>query len=135
MIMKTIKSNCAIKIYLKSDSPKTMKKISDYLGKCCRSDSASANASLNKVREGSVSNSGNLGGRELLIAGRNDSYYCSLAVVMESRYVFVGVRNAASLSQYKLISYGLGDEAHNTKLIAARESERPERKNIGSVPL
>lgn len=57
------------------------------------------------------------------------------ALVM-NQGTYSSITKLPDLSQYKVNQlWGLGDEAHNTKLIAARESERPERKNIGSVPL
>lgn len=133
---ETIKSNCAVKIYLKSDSPKTLKEISEYLGKyTVEVTSASANASLNKVQEGSVSNSSNLGGRELLMPAEIAHITAPYALVM-NQGTYSSITKLPDLSQYKVNQlWGLGDEAHNTKIIAARESERPERKNIASVPL
>lgn len=133
---ETIKSNCAAKIYLKSDSPKTLKEISDYLGKyTVEVTSASSSANLNKIQEGSVSNSSNLGGRELLMAAEIAHITAPYALVM-NQGTYSSITKLPDLSVYKVNQlWGLGDEAHNTQLIEEREAEREERKVITSVPL
>lgn len=131
----TIKSNCAIKIYLKTDSPKTLKEISDYLGKyTVEVTSASSSANNTKLNEGSISSSSNLGGRELLMPAEISHITAPYALVM-NQGTFSSITQLPDLSEYRVNKlWGLGDETHNRKLIEQREAERIERE-LRSVPL
>lgn len=132
----TIKSNCTNKIYLKTDSEKTLKEISGYLGKyTVEMTSASNSANIKKTYDGSVSSSSNLGGRELLMPAEISHISTPYALVMNQGN-YSSITNLPDLSQYELNTiWGLGDEEHNTMLISQREAERPERKNVKSIPL
>lgn len=127
---ETIKANCAAKVYLKTDSPKTLKEISDYLGKyTVEVTSATASSGSGKGSEGSVSTSSNLGGRELLMPAEISHITRPYALIM-NQGTYSAITKLPDLSEYRINKiWGLGDEAHNTALIAQREAERAERKN------
>lgn len=127
---ETIKANCAAKIYLKTDSPKTLKEISDYLGKyTVEVTSATASSGSGKGSEGSVSTSSNLGGRELLMPAEISHITRPYALIM-NQGTYSAITKLPDLSEYRINKiWGLGDESHNTALIAQREAERAERKN------
>lgn len=134
----TIKSNCTTKIYLKSDNPKTLKEISEYLGKytvemTSMSSSANYNSSAKNDGSASASASSNLGGRELLTPSEVAQIEKPYALVMNGGKSCI--TRLPDLSEYKINKIlGLGDENHNLKLIMEQEKERPER-TPENVPL
>lgn len=128
---ETIKSNCTVKIYLKTDSAKTLKEISDYLGNyTVEITNASATSNTNKFNEGSVSAGRNLGGRPLLMPAEISHISAPYALVM-NQGTYSAITELPDLSKYKINQiWGLGDEKHNVALIAEREKLRPERENM-----
>lgn len=126
---KNIKANCQVKLYLKSDSPETLKRISESLGKyTVEVSSASVSASENKRNNMNFSSSASLTGRPLLEqaeVGRIKEPYALCMITGE----YAGINYLPDLSEYKLNElYGLGDEKYNLKLIQEREMEREEHQ-------
>lgn len=133
---ETIKTCCRVKIYLKSDNPKTLEEISKTLGKyTVEVTSASTSSNVNtKGSDGSVSTSSNMAGRELLTASeisRIDYPYGLCLVTGE----FPTITELPDLSSYYLNKlWDLGNEKHNVKIMMEREQEREERE-IGDLAL
>ena len=134
---KNIKTNCQVKIYLKSDDPDTLKAFSEGLGKytvevSSASSSASSNGTMGTKDSLSYSSSASLTGRNLLEPAeikRIKSPYSIVTVTGE----YPAVNVLPDLSQYRANAiFGLGNEAHNNKLIQKREEARTEHeiKNI-----
>lgn len=132
---ETIKSNCQVKVYLKSDSSKTLEEISKNLGKyTVEVTSASSSASYGKHNDGSVSTSSNMVARELLMPSEIGLITSPYSLVMNQ-----GERPAITqlpdLSQYRLNAiWGLGDEDHNNRIMSEREQAR-EARVIEDIPL
>lgn len=125
---KNIKTNCQVKIYLKSDDPDTLKWVSENIGKyTVEVSSASTSSSEGTKNNSNFSSSSSLVGRSLLEAsevGRIKSPYSICMLTGE----YAAINNLPDLSQYKLNTlYGLGNETHNTKIMMERESKREER--------
>lgn len=136
---KNIKTNCQIKIYLKTDDPDTLKAFSDGLGKytvevSSASSSASSNGTLGTKDSVSYSSSASLTGRNLLEPAeikRMKSPYALVTVTGE----YPAINKLPDLSQYRANAiYGLGDEAYNNKLVQEREGVREEHE-IGELKL
>lgn len=130
---KNIKTNCQVKVYLKSDDPDTLKTFSDGLGKytvevSSASSSASSNGTLGTRDSVSYSSSASLTGRNLLEPAelkRMKSPYALVTVTGE----YPAINSLPDLSQYKANAiYGLGDESYNNKLIQEREEAREEHE-------
>lgn len=124
---KNIKSNCQVKLYLKSDNPETLKRVSEALGKyTVEVSSASASVSENKRDNMNYSSSASLTGRPLLEqaeVGRIKEPYALCMITGE----YAGINYLPDLSEYRLNKlYGLGDEQHNVTIIQKREAEREE---------
>lgn len=126
---KTIKGNCRVKLYLKSDSTETLKDISETLDKyTVEVTSASSSASYSKHNDGSVSVSSNMTGRNLLQLSELTLIDSPYALVMnQGNHPAITV--LPDLSQYRVNKlWGLGDEEHNNRIIQERENARPERQ-------
>ena len=120
----TIKGNCAIWIYLCADDIHTLDEISKRLGNYTIA-SHSKSSSYGKHSSGSSSKSINLTGRALLTPDEVrmiDRPY-SLITSRNNPAIF----NAPDLSVYMFNElFGLGNEEHNIRIRAKRESDRPE---------
>lgn len=133
---ETIKTCCQIKLYLKSDNPKTLKEFSESLGKyTVEITSASTSCSTSsKSNDANISNSSNMAGRELLMPseiGEIDYPYALCKKTGEQP----AIMTLPDLSDYRLNSiWGLGDKEMNTRILGERESEREERI-IEDIPL
>lgn len=124
---KNIKTNCQVKVYLKSDDPDTLKVISENLGKyTVEVTSASSSVSDGKTKQGSYSSSSSLAARSLLEPAEVKRIRSPYAVCMVTgEYPSVNV--LPDLSEYRLNQiYGLGDEKHNAQLMVEREAAREE---------
>ncbi|MBD5467607.1 MAG: type IV secretory system conjugative DNA transfer family protein [Lachnospiraceae bacterium] len=124
---KNIKTNCQVKVYLKSDDPDTLKSVSENLGKyTVEVTSASSSVSDGKTKQGSYSNSSSLAARSLLEPAEVKRIRSPYAICMVTgEYPSVNV--LPDLSEYRLNGiYGLGDEKHNAQLMVEREAERGE---------
>ncbi len=124
---KNIKTNCQVKVYLKSDDPDTLKAISENLGKyTVEVTSASSSVSDGKTKQGSYSSSSSLAARSLLEPAEVKRIRFPYAVCMVTgEYPCVNV--LPDLSGYQLNRiYGLGDEKHNAQLMVEREAAREE---------
>lgn len=132
---ETIKNNCRVKVYLKSDSAKTLKEISENLGKyTVEVTSASSSASYSRYNDGSVSTSSNMTGRELLMPSELSLIDAPYALVMNQGNL-PAITKLPDLSQYRINKiWGLGDEEHNNRIIMERENTREERQ-IEDIPL
>ena len=128
---ETIKSQCGVKIYLKSDSDKTLKSISEKLGTYTVESagaSTSANTNLNS-QDVNISNSSNLTGRPLLKEEELAKFKAPDALIMITGENPI-VTKLPDLSEYHFNKMlGLGNEEHNLRLIERIENERPEREN------
>lgn len=126
---KNIKTNCQVKMYLKSDDEDTLKAISNNLGKyTVEVTSASSSISEGKQQSGNWSNSSSLTGRSLLEPAEVKRIKSPYAICMVTGE-YSGINTLPDLSQYYLNGiYGLGDEKHNTELMIQRESERQEHE-------
>lgn len=133
---ETIKTQCGLKVFLKSDNNKTLEDISKTLGEyTVESTSASTSASTNlKSQDANISNSSNLTGRKLLYESEIAKIkYPDALVMITAENPFIS--KLPDLSQYGFNEMlGLGDEEHNQKLIETIENQRPERE-YRSIPL
>lgn len=133
---ETIKSCCRAKIYLKSDNTKTLQEISKTLGNyTVETTSASTSASTSqKNNDVNLSNSSNMTGRNLLMPSEISHIDYPYALCMLTGN-YSCITKMPDLSKYKINQiWGLGNEGHNTKLIAESEKEREER-TISNIPL
>ena len=130
---ETIKSQCALKIFLKSDNFKTLEEISKSLGDYTV-ESASASASGSNTKDINISNSSNLSGRRLLFESELKKLRSPDALVMITSEDPM-VTKLPDLSEYHFNKMlGLGDEAHNQRIITEREAKREEREYV-NLPL
>lgn len=127
---KNIRTNCQVKIYLKSDDNETLKWISENLGKyTVEVSAASSSISTDDRNKGmNFTSSSNLCGRALLEPAEIKRIKTPYAIVMISGE-YAGITMLPDLSQYKLNDiYGLGrEEKENAVIMSQREEERPER--------
>ncbi len=132
---KTIKGNCRIKMYLKSDDNDTLEDISKTLGKyTVEVTSASSSASYSKHNDGSASVSSNMTGRNLLELNELSMIDTPYALVMNQGNL-PSITQLPDLTKYRVNElWGLGDEEHNNRLIMEREDAREERQ-ISDIPL
>lgn len=133
---KNIKTNCQVKLYLKSDDPDTLKMISDSLGNyTVRSVGTSSSVSTDRGNGGNYSNSSNLGGRKLLEpaeVGRINSPYA--VCLMTGRYGAVNkLPDISETSVNK--AFRMGDRQENIELIQSVEKSREVRKLPEKIPL
>lgn len=122
---KNIKTNCQIKVYLKSDDKDTLKELSEGLGKYTV-EVSSANTSASDAQKNNVSYSSgaSLTGRALLEASELKRFKAPDALVSVTGE-FSGVNNLPDLSKWHFNQLlGLGNEEHNTKLMIEREAAR-----------
>lgn len=126
---KNIKTNCQVKVYLKSDDPDTLKMVSENLGKyTVEVSSASTSVSEDNKNKTNYSSSASLTARALLEPAEVKRIKAPYSICMVTGE-YPGINLLPDLSQYRLNKlYGLGDEAHNTKLVMEREEEREERE-------
>lgn len=130
---ETIKSQCGLKIFLKSDNFKTLEEISKSLGDYTV-ESSSASASGNSGKDINISNSSNLSGRRLLFEAELQKLRSPDALVMVTSEAPM-ITQLPDLSKYHFNQMlGLGDEKHNQQLISEREEKRKERV-YESLPL
>lgn len=122
---KNIKTNCQVKVYLKSDDPDTLKSLSEGLGKyTVEVSSANTSVADGKKSNMNYSSGASLTGRSLLEPAELKRFKSPDALVSLTGE-FSGVNNLPDLSKWyfnKLL--GLGDEKYNTKLMIKREAER-----------
>ena len=122
---KNIKTNCQIKVYLKTDDPDTLKSLSDGLGKyTVEVSSANTSASDGRKNNMNYSSGASLTGRPLLEAAELKRFKSPDALVSYTGE-YSGVNYLPDLSTWyfnKLL--GLGDAKYNTKLIIEREAAR-----------
>lgn len=126
---KNIKTNCQVKLYLKSDDPDTLKLISDNLGKyTVEASGASNSVSTDKRGNVNYSSSASLVGRNLLEPAevkRIKSPYAICLVTGE----YGAVNHLPDISETCINSvYGMGNQSHNIRLIEKVEKSRPERE-------
>ena len=133
---ETIKAQCGLKIFLKSDDNKTLESISKTYGNYTvesTSTSTSANTNL-KTQDANISNSSNLTGRKLL--QEEDigmiRYPDALIMITSERPIMTKLPDLSEYHFNKIL--GLGDEEHNRQLIEKFENERIER-DCKSIPL
>lgn len=135
---KNIRTNCQVKIYLKSDDNDTLKWLSENLGKyTVEMASASSSISTDDKSKGmNYSSSSNLGGRALLEPAEIKRIKAPYAIVMTTGD-YAGINYLPDLSQYRLNHYyGMGkDEKENARIMMQREEEREERSSIVEIPL
>lgn len=126
---KNIRTNCQLKIYLKSDDPDTLKSISDGLGKyTVEVSSASTSLSDGKNQNTNFSNSSSLTGRSLLEQSELKRIKAPYSLCMMTGE-YAGINLLPDLSEYKFNELlGLGDEKHNTNLIMERMQQRESRE-------
>lgn len=126
---KNIKTNCQVKMYLKSDDEDTLKSISNNLGKyTVEVTSASSSITEGKNQSGNWSNSSSLTGRALLEPSEVKRIKAPYSICMVTGE-YPGINVLPDLSKYELNQiYGLGDEAHNTKVMIEREAAREEHE-------
>lgn len=134
--IETIKTQCGLKAFLKSDNGKTLEEISKTLGNYTvevTSASTSASTSI-KTMDANISNSSNLTGRKLLMEEEISKFKSPDALIMVTSERPI-VTKLPDLSEYHFNEMlGLGDEDHNNQLILQLEEARPERK-LRQVPL
>lgn len=125
---ENIKTNCQLKIYLKSDSEKTLKSISEVLGNYTVELTSSSTSSSDSKQQGmNISTSSSLCGRKLLEPAELKRIKAPYAVEMVTDE-YPAICTLPDLSEYYLNKlYGLGDKKHNAKLIMQREAARKER--------
>lgn len=125
---ENIKTNCQLKLYLKSDSEKTLKSISEVLGNyTVELSSASTSSSDSKQQGMNISTSSSLGARKLLEPAELKRIKAPYAVGMLTGE-YPAMCNLPDLSEYHLNKlYGLGDKKHNAEMIMQREAAREER--------
>jgi Type IV secretory pathway, VirD4 components len=131
----TIKSNCAVKVYLRTDDTDTLKEISERLGTfTVETSTAGSSVGNNSINDINVSNSGSITSRELLkpseLARIEEPYaMCMLTGQLSS------IITLPDISQYMLNKdLGMGDRLHNQNLIMKVEAERKELDNE-EIPL
>ena len=121
---ETILSNCSVKVFLKGDSEKTLKTISESIGKyTVEVSSASTSISDGKRMNTNYSSSSNLAGRNILEPTEIKMIKPPYALVMMTgEYSAINILPDISKTRINDL-YGMGDEEHNKKLIMKRESE------------
>lgn len=125
---KNIKTNCQVKVYLKSDDPDTLKVISENCGKYTVEVSSASTSVSDGKKDMNYSSSASLAARALLEPAEVKRIKAPYSICLITGE-YPGINLLPDLSQYRLNKlYGLGDEAYNTKLIMEREAERVERK-------
>lgn len=133
---ETIKSNCKIKLYLKTDEPSTLKEISGSLGKyTVEVSSASTSVNDGKRNQSNYSSSASLTGRALLEPSEIEHIEDPDAMVMITGK-YAGITNLPDIknSIWNEV-YGLKDEVYNRKLIMERDQERVVRTISEKIPL
>ena len=132
---KNIKTNCQIKLYLKSDDPDTLKNVSENLGKyTVEVSSASTSAQDGKKSQLSYSSSASLTGRALLEPAEVKRIESPWSICMVTGK-YPGINHMPDLTAYRVNNiYGMGDEAHNTKLLMERDQKRKEHL-VGEMQL
>jgi TRAG family protein len=133
---KNIKTNCQVKLYLKSDDPDTLKMVSESLGNyTVKSVGASNSVSTDRTNGGNFSNSSNLGGRKLLEpaeVGRINSPYA--ICMMTGRYG--AVNRLPDISEtFVNKEFGMGSRQENIELIRKFEKSRAIRELPKTIPL
>jgi type IV secretion system protein VirD4 len=120
---ETIISNCALKVFLKGDSDKTLKSISESLGKyTVEVSGASTSISDGKKMNTNYSSSSNLTGRNLLEPAEIKRIKPPHTLVMITGE-YPAMNYLPDISQTKINDlYGMGDEEHNRQLIMEREN-------------
>lgn len=133
---ETIKSQCGLKVFLKSDNNKTLEDISKTLGEyTVESTSSSTSSSTNLRRQdANISNSSNLSGRKLLFESdiAKIKYPDALVMVTGENPMMIKLPDFSEYHFNHML--GLGDEKHNRELIERKESGRPER-HYAALPL
>lgn len=121
---ETIISNCNIKVFLKGDSEKTIKSISEGIGKyTVEVSSASSSVSDGKRMNANYSSSANLTGRSLMEPADIKRIKPPHALVMVTGE-YSAMNFLPDISKTKINAlFGMGDEDHNRKLIMERESQ------------
>lgn len=122
---KNIKTNCQIKVYLKSDDPDTLKQLSEGLGKyTVEVSSANTSASDTKKNSLSFSTGSSLTGRALLEQSELKRFKSPDAMVSVTGE-YSGINHLPDLSKWHFNEIlGLGNEEHNTKIMIERERAR-----------
>ncbi len=133
---KNIRTNCMLKIYLKSDDPETLKSVSENLGKyTVEVSSASTNMQTKGNGNVSHSTSASLTGRALLEPSEIKRIKAPYAICMMTGH-YAALNKLPDLSEYYMNQIlGLGNEEYNRQLIMKREAERPSRKAENDIPL
>ncbi len=133
---KNIRTNCMLKIYLKSDDTETLKNVSENLGKyTVEVSSASTNMQSKGINNVSHSSSASLTGRSLLEPAEIRRIQAPYTICMMTGQ-YAALNKLPDLSEYYMNEIlGLGDEKHNRKLIMEREQERKARSAESIIPL
>lgn len=128
---ENIKTNCQLKIYLKSDSEKTLKSISESLGKyTVEVSSASTSISDNEKSGSNYSSSASLTGRALMEPAEIKRIKAPDSLCMLTGE-YAGINKLPDLSEYYINRLlGLGDKKHNANIIMKREAARKERAPV-----
>lgn len=132
---KNIRTNCQLKIYLKSDDNDTLKNISDSIGDYTV-EVSSASSSLQDGKKSSVnlSSSASLAGRKLMTTAELRRIKSPYSVCMLTGE-YAGINILPDLSEYRANRMmGLGDQNHNNKIVMEREAQRPVRE-VGELEL
>ncbi len=132
---KNIKTNCQVKLYLKSDDPDTLKLVSDTLGSYTVKTVGASNSVGGKGNNANFSNSSNLGGRKLLEPAEVKRIDAPYAIcLMTGKYG--AVNNLPDISETAINKlYGMGNREENIKLIKRIESEREVHELSQTIPL
>ena len=126
---KNIRSNCQVKIYLKSDELDTLKNISESLGKYTvevSSASTSVSDGNGSKDHTNYSSSANLAACDLLTPAEVKRIKPPYSICMVTGE-YAGIHMLPDISQWRLNEiYGMGDQEYNTRLMIGREAERKE---------
>lgn len=126
---KNIRTNCTVKVYLKSDDPDTLKYVSENAGKYTVEVSSASTSSQDgrKYQNVNYSSSASLTGRALLETAEVKRIKAPYSICMITGE-YTGINILPDLSEYRMNKlFGLGNEKYNTRLIMKREEERKER--------
>lgn len=122
-----IKGNCAVTIYLRTPTPKTLEELSKRTGTYTVQVSSGSSSGSIKQSNVNYSSNVNMQSRPLLYPdeiGRIERPYSLIFYAGK----YPGIFYAPDLSEYRANEdFGMGDKTHNLKLIQRRSSERKER--------
>ena len=132
---KNIKTNCQVKLYLKSDDPDTLKLVSETLGSYTVKNVGASSSVGDRGNSANFSNSSNLGGRKLLEPAEVKRIEAPYVIcLMTGKYG--AVNNLPDISETAINKlYGMGSREENIELIKRVESERSVHELSQTIPL